>query len=338
MSARLTNPQAANEHNVAIQTTTKSVHEETVAIVDAQMKQMDVQLQALDDILTRVKTQNSLHHEAHVQSLDGLAVAVHQSYTNIGAHLTESSARAQQLEQDVLQRSSVLGASLQPLQAGVHAPLADLRAGISSSKLTDYTATGATPHKLQYQLPASLPRTAEHEVLLSKFRGDDTSSARSSTTPKTSPIKTAVFADNAPDVPLHDSIPAPTHEPSDPPRKLPRPESASGGLKEVDVNVAASSIAFASAAAASHSHNADAAKSGGKEPSYQRPLKRQNTGIGSVRMHNSAGSEKDLGASVGLGSKLPKKAVAEGRENMPFGGAGASLGGREGRNLRSRNS
>jgi len=304
------------------------------------MKQMDVQLQALDDILTRVKTQNSLHHEAHVQSLDGLAVAVHQSYTNIGAHLTESSARAQKLEQDVLQRSSALGASLAPLQAGVHAPLADLRTGISSSKLTEYTATGATPHKLQYQLPASLPRTAEHELLLNKFRGEDSSSARSSTTPKTSPVKTPVFADNAPDVPLHDSTPAPTHEPSDPPRKLPRPESASGSLKEVDVNVAASSIAFA--AAASHSHTADAAKPGGKEPSYQRSLKRQNTGIGSGRMHNSAGSEKDLGASVGLGSKLPKKAVAEGRENMPFGGAGASLGvgmaGREGRNLRSRNS
>jgi len=287
---------------------------------------MDVQLQVLDDILIRVKTQNSLHHESHVQSLDGLAVAVHQSYTNIGAHLTESSARAQQLEADVRVRSVALGASLEPLQEGVHAPLADLRVGISQAKLTDYTVTGATPHKLQYQLPTTLPHTAEHEVLLSKFRGSDdaSTSARSSTTPKTSPVKTAVFSDNHPDAVLPDS--APTPESTDLPRRIPRPESASGGLKEVDVNVAAAGVALA------QTH--EAARTG-KEPSYQRPLKRQNTGAGSTRLHSSAGSEKDLGASVGLGSKLPKKAVAEGRENMPFG---TSLGPREGRNLRSRNS
>lgn len=303
------------------------------------MKQMDVQLLALDDILTRVKTQNSLHHEAHVQSLDGLALAVHQSYTNIGAHLTESSARAQQLEQDVLQRSAALGASLEPLQVGVHAPLADLRTGMSEAKLTDYTATGATPHKLQYQLPSTLPRTAEHEVLLAKFRGEDASSgsARASTTPKTSPVKTAVFADNATEVGMVGQDATPAAESSDAPRKIERsrPESASGGggggLKEVDVNVAASGML--SATSITHSSDPSLKQGGGKEPSYQRPLKRQNTG--SIRMHNSAGSEKDLGASVGLGSKLPKKAVAEGRENVPFG---ASVGGREGRNLRSRNS
>ena len=65
--------------------------------MDAQMKQMDVQLQALDDILARIKTQNGLHHETHIRSLGALAETVHESYNNIGNHLANSSTRAQHL-------------------------------------------------------------------------------------------------------------------------------------------------------------------------------------------------------------------------------------------------
>lgn len=307
---------------MAIQSTTKAVHEETVRIVDTQMKQMDVQLQALDDILTRVKTQNGLHHEAHVQSLSALATTVRHSYDSIGTHFTESSARAQKLEGDLSQRAAALGKCFGPLQGEVKAPLANLRAHVSSSKVKEYVPTGITPHKLQYQLPTNLPRTAEHEGLLAKFRGQD-SATMPSTTPKSSPTKTAVFADVAEETTAAETVSMPASPEAA--RKSSRPGSALGGLKEVDVNVAASGMVAAVVNEATRSI---------KEPSYQRPLKRQNTG--SVRMHHSAGSDnRDLGASMGPGSKLPKKAQAEGRENVPFG---TSVGPREGRNLRSRNS
>jgi kinesin family protein 11 len=282
------------------------------------MKQMDIQLQSLDDILARVKTQNGLHHEAHIQSLTALATTVHQSYSNIGSHLTESSIRAQQLEQDITHRASVLAECLQPLQNNVHAPLTDLRSVISSTKIQDYVPTGVTPHKLHYSVPSELPHTAEHEAILARFHGQDVSSLPS-TTPKSSPTKTTVFADSAEaSTPAEaaSSVPSP-----DITRKSSRPGSAIGGLKEVDINVAASAMVAAVPSETSRST---------KEPSYQRPLKRQNTG--SIRMHRS-GEERDLGASIGPGSKLPKKTQAEGRENVPFG---ASMGPREGRSLRPR--
>jgi len=293
--------------------------------VDAQMKQMDVQLQALDDILSRVKTQNGLHHEAHVQSLGALAETVRQSYSNIGTHLTDSSARAQHLQKDVSHRSSALAECLLPLQNNVHAPLAELRVEIEATKVTEYKPTGATPHKLQYHVPSDLPRTAKHEVIISSYRNQGPSPTPGAT-PKSSPDKSSIFTDAASDVVSLLTEPAQsTPTPPNMKRKSSRPNSALGGLKEVDVNVAASGVPGGSSNDTSRTT---------KETSQHRPLKRQNTGT--MRMPNTSGSDgRDFSASIGPGSKLPKKAVAEGRENIPFG---ASVGPREGRTLRNRTS
>lgn len=292
--------------------------------MDAQMKQMDVQLQALDDILARVKTQNGLHHEAHVQSLASLAETVRQSYSNIGTHFVDSSARAQHLQQDVSKQSSALAECLLPLQTNVHAPLADLRTKIEDTKVAEYKPTGATPHKLQYQVPSDLPRTAEHEVILAKYRNQGPSPTPGAT-PRSTPSKSSIFTDAADVVNLSTESAQSTPAPPDLKRKSSRPNSALGGLKEVDVNVAASGVPGGS--------NSETSRTT-KEPSQQRPLKRQNTGT--MRMLNTAGADsRDFSASMGPGSKLPKKAIAEGRENIPFG---ASVGPREGRSLRNRTS
>ncbi|KAK5702300.1 Kinesin-related motor protein, partial [Elasticomyces elasticus] len=53
--------------------TAESVHEETVRIVDAQIKDMDKQMGALDDFVVKARTQNGRFHEAHLGSLQGMA-------------------------------------------------------------------------------------------------------------------------------------------------------------------------------------------------------------------------------------------------------------------------
>jgi kinesin family protein 11 len=53
IGAILTLTQAANKHNASLQSATKSVHAETICIVDEQMKDVSLQMQALDDFVTR---------------------------------------------------------------------------------------------------------------------------------------------------------------------------------------------------------------------------------------------------------------------------------------------
>ena len=168
---------AINEHNTSIQSTTKSVHEETIRIVDAQMKAMATQMQALDDFVTRARSQNERHHSSHITSLQGLASTVHQSYSSIGDHFVSTYDRVRDIGADVSTHSTALSASLPPLASTIQQPLADLRANIANAPLKEYVPTGETPRKTQYQYPTTLPRTESHDNLLGKPAAPSSSSS-----------------------------------------------------------------------------------------------------------------------------------------------------------------
>ena len=150
---------AINEHNNSIQTTTKSVHEETIRIVDAQMEDMAKQMQALDDFVTRARSQNERHHRTHVDSLQGLASNVSQSYSNIGDHFVSTYDRVKEVGADIDSQSKEVQATLPSLDTSLKDPLATLRSQISRAPLKEYTPTGETPQKTQYQYPTDLPQT-----------------------------------------------------------------------------------------------------------------------------------------------------------------------------------
>lgn len=293
------------------------------------MKHMDVQLQALDDILSQVRVQNSLHHDAHVQSLGSLSSTVKDSYVSIGDQLQESTTRANNLQKDVSQHTAALTISLEPLGEGVQQPLADLRSNIQATCLTEYTSTGSTPQKVQYTYVSSLPQTESHTKLLSNFR-KTRSPSRSGL--GASPTKSIVFTDAEGE--LQELIREPVSTSPSPAisRKSSRPGSAHGGLREVDINVTAG----AGIAATQQTQETFKAPKAPEKQQHQPPLKRQNTGTVSGSSMLPPGvspvDAKDFGASVG--SKLPKRAVAEGRENVPFG---SSIGA-GGRSLRNRGS
>ncbi|KAF4944224.1 hypothetical protein F66182_18677, partial [Fusarium sp. NRRL 66182] len=54
------------QRNESIQKSTEAVHQETIRIVDEQVQQMAVQMEALDDFVTRARSQNGSHHESHI--------------------------------------------------------------------------------------------------------------------------------------------------------------------------------------------------------------------------------------------------------------------------------
>lgn len=281
---------AINEHNTSIQATTKSVHEETIRIVDAQMKDMAIQMQALDDFVTRARSQNERHHSRHVTSLQGLASTVHQSYSSIGDHFVSTYDRVRDIGADVSTQSTALSASLPPLLSTIQQPLADLRADITSAPLKEYVPTGETPRKTQYQYPTTLPRTEPHDQILGKQA--NSSPPNSTHSPIKSPSKSIVYTD----------APATNGLPPTSPSKDPNPAS----LREISLNVNASlkrNNSDSQAPNASTAVKPDPETVGMGPP----PLKRQAT-------------ESKLPQKFGGGR--PGMVKLEGRENM---GAGRRL-------------
>jgi len=275
--------QAANKHNMSLQATTRSVHEETVRIVDMQMKDIATQMEALDDFVTRARSHNAQHHDSHVQSLQGLSTTVKSSYSNIGSHFTSTYERVRDLGDEMSTKTGTIQESLAPLDTILRQPLAELRSNISSTALYEYEPTGETPQKVQYHYPMELPRTDAHETLLAALRRPVSASPSKTMIP-------AIFND-APDE--RDEV-TPCEEGDRKP---------SGGLREIDINISAGSF--------NSEQNGQSAVPGlaglpssGDGPLSQIPsLKRSTSGTGKLPMPKGA-----------------KKAVIalEGRENVPF--------------------
>ncbi|KAK5163098.1 Kinesin- motor protein [Saxophila tyrrhenica] len=201
----------ADEQTTKLTSTTKAVHDETVRIVDGQMAQMDGQLVALDEIITRVRAQNEQHHQAHSASLEQLASDVQQSYSSIGQHFETSYARTQALDTEMSDRVIALTHTLPELadDGPIRQPLSQMRSELSAAQLAEYTATGETPAKTTFNYPTALPRTEDHSTLLDRMRGitrlasptkrtSPTKARSSPTKAPPSPSKTLVWSDTPP--------------------------------------------------------------------------------------------------------------------------------------------
>ncbi|KAL0935417.1 kinesin related protein 2 [Colletotrichum truncatum] len=164
----------ANEHSTAIQATTKSVHAETVRVVDEQLKDLDVQMEALDDFVTRARSENASHHERHGESMQGLSSTVEQSFDNISSHFKVTFDRVKDLGEEMDTETSEMQQGLEPLTQQLCQPLTNLREDIEATTIKEYRPTGETPMKVQYQYPTDLPRTEAHESLLAGLKDEST--------------------------------------------------------------------------------------------------------------------------------------------------------------------
>ncbi|KZL74326.1 kinesin motor domain-containing protein [Colletotrichum tofieldiae] len=156
----------AEEHSTAIQATTKSVHAETVRVVDEQLKDLDVQMEALDDFVTRARSENASHHERHGESMQGLSSTVEKSFDNISSHFKTTFDRVKDLGEEMETETEEMQQGLDPLTQQLSKPLTALREDIESTTIQEYRPTGETPVKVQYQYPTDLPRTEAHDALL----------------------------------------------------------------------------------------------------------------------------------------------------------------------------
>ncbi|KAK0315344.1 Kinesin- motor protein [Friedmanniomyces endolithicus] len=358
----------ADDQTTKLQQTTNAVHSETVRIVDGQMAQMDSQLSALDDVLSRVRAQNDEHHVAHTRTLSQLAGGVQQSYSSIGKHFETSYQRVKTLDGDISERAGSLQSTLADLAAegDVRQALSLLRSESSTAHIAEYVATGETPAKTQYSYTTTLPRTEAHQTLLNRMRGIETRPsspikrspsklARASPSkPPSSPSKTPIFTDTPPALA---SQPHPASAPATRPTSASASASSHPSLRELDANAAITPAATTAAGLAAPpgslpartaiSLSSGGAESGGAEskvlaPSLKRqctnPLERAQGGALESKVPTVTGGRGGLRATIaGVG-------MGEGRENVPPSsllGGGHGVGGGSGvggRRLRSRGS
>ena len=224
-SSSVTNKlQAANKYNSSIEVATKSVHAETVRIVDQQMKDIETQMQALDDFVTRARSQNARHHDSHVASLGGLSTTVKSSYSNIGSHFNSTYERVRDLGDEMSAKTNSLQESLTPLDSILRQPLAELRTNVTNTTLQEYQPTGETPQKAQYQFPTELPRTDSHDTLLAALRRPLMASPTKTTVP--------VIFNDAPVSSDEVIVLTPSTDVVE--------RKPTGGLREIDINIAGS--------------------------------------------------------------------------------------------------
>jgi len=127
--------QAANGHSTSIQNTTRSVHAETVRVVDEQMKDLDVQMRALDDFVTRARSENSQHHDRHGQSMEKLSSTVGASIAGITDRFKDGLERVEEVGDAMETEATELHNSLEPLDETLCQPLTQLKEDIASTVL-----------------------------------------------------------------------------------------------------------------------------------------------------------------------------------------------------------
>ncbi|KAL7786297.1 P-loop containing nucleoside triphosphate hydrolase protein [Trichoderma ceciliae] len=222
---------SAEDRSNAIRNTANQVHAETVRVVGVQIDDLDIQMEAMDDFVTRAKSENNTHHETHAQSIQSLSNTVDQSFGNISAHFKTTFDRVKNLGEAMDLDAGDLHDSLEPLATQICQPLSTLREQIGKTALQDYRPTGETPQKSQYQFPTSLPRTESRDVIISKIDEDFPGSAEAEGDDAEQGNNTIVFADLNPSSGKMSSPPRPSTDSN---------SDKSASLREVNPNVSTS--------------------------------------------------------------------------------------------------
>lgn len=321
--ALLTLAQEIDGQHTSIQDTTKAVHEETVRIVENQVKDMAEQMQALDEFVTRARTQNGRHHDNHLDSLHRLTTNASQSSSSVRDHFIALGDRVRQFQGVASDMSDDIHKSVLPLTEDVRHPLEELRNCIEQAPLKEYTPTGETPEKTQYDYPMNLPQTQTHETLLARLRNPDEEVVDSVTTAEISIGSPAVSSSSSPTKPMvYNDAENEVGSPRPLAAEILKPTSSNPGLREVDLNVAAARPPVYNAnTELSPKPLSASANVSDTETEGNAPRQDNDMAPPPAKKHLSTAT---AAASTGFAeSKLPQKmntrrtAMPDGRENVP---------------------
>ena len=270
------------------------------------MTNVAVQMEALDDFVSRARSQNELHHETHIELFKGLVSGTKASYRDVGDKYALGDERIRDLDTVVSNKVASLQDSHGVLTASVQRPLLALTDAVKNSTMKEYVPTGETPQKTNYVFPSVLPRTDSRDKIRAGISGPRLSTNSSSSPLVASPTKPPIYTDS----PSTDRIPSQLVSSEGEVTKT--GIGTTTGLRELDINVTANTISTR------HSDPAPSLSSAGDSSKpreelktadvHARPLKRQATTT-EIKLLQKPG--------WGKGGDLVK---LEGRENVCPGG------------------
>lgn len=226
---------------------------------------------ALDEFVTRARSQNDSHHAARVVSLSHLTASAQDGLTRAKINANECTATFGEFNESQVEQMTEIERLVSTLQDDTRPPLQELQAGILESTMTDYMPTGQTPQKREWAYPTQLSRTENHESVIARRRGlpdpalattktpsgaktpgrsprkQQTSPRKAPTSPSKapSPSKTKVFTDVQSSATGQSSKIVQDHG-----HTISIPiEQMKSGLKEIDINVVPRPTSSSAAAA-----------------------------------------------------------------------------------------
>lgn len=214
---------------------------------------------ALDEFVTRARSQNDNNHAARVVSLGNLMGSAQDGLTRAKNDANDCEATFSEFSASQIAQMTEIERLVATLQDDTRLPLQKLQTDILESTMADYMPTGETPQKREWSYPTQLSRTENHDTVIARRRGlPDPTLATMKTpsnakTPGRSPRKQQVSPRKAASSPSKGPSPSKTKVFTDIPSSetghsskaiqdhghtisIPI-EQTKSGLKEIDINV-----------------------------------------------------------------------------------------------------
>lgn len=163
-------PQNVQKHNNAIQETTKSIHAQTVKLVEEQTESVGVQLWELEEFVNRARAQNQRIHTDSKESItrlfDGGCESIEQFASLIKGFHDEVGSF-----EEVVTMATIGLEKFDEFGTNTRQRLSQLRTKVESEPLKECLPTGQTPRKRKFTFPATLPSTGAADDVVARARG-----------------------------------------------------------------------------------------------------------------------------------------------------------------------
>ncbi|KAK6534484.1 kinesin motor protein cin8 [Arthrobotrys megalospora] len=154
-----------------IQNTANSIHAETIQLVNTQMQSVAVNMQTLDEFVTRAREHNERHHRLRVASLDTVAEQVKASASTVRYNIEDVKQSVEDVGADVLATTVKAKNALEPFNVHSARLLAGLRGQTEMAVYRDYVPTKSSPKKRAYPFSDEIPKTGSREQILASANG-----------------------------------------------------------------------------------------------------------------------------------------------------------------------
>ncbi|CCX30040.1 Similar to Kinesin-like protein bimC; acc. no. P17120 [Pyronema omphalodes CBS 100304] len=162
--------QAIEAHNSTIQTTTRSIHAQTISLVSDQNSNIATQMASLDSFVTRARSSNDSLHASNLEILSSLYSNGLETVSSFSSLIGRFKAELAAIEElSTLATEGVEGYAT--FREETKNRLRELREKIEGEPLKECLPTGVTPRKRKYAFPTMLPSTGSHEAVLAEALG-----------------------------------------------------------------------------------------------------------------------------------------------------------------------